>query len=219
MRGEIVQPPVDYRADFGPASEHEAADDLADDLSLKGLEAARAEGRALEAQAPELVGQRVGFHLVAEHRGVPAVELELDAIRQAGRDSLEQRLVVRRRVAGRWDEVDAVGIRLDGCGAESRQRAQDRGDDGPPLGGHAIGGGGIVPVPAAEREIAVERVDENLEGLLERTEMRALGGLPRGTGPPLGAHPELAGVGGGGRKDAEGGRGGGPGPTEQEAGM
>jgi hypothetical protein len=81
MRGEVAEPAVDDRADLGTASVDETADDLADDLALEGLEAARAERRTLEAQAPALVEQGVRLHLVAEHRRVPAVELELDTRR------------------------------------------------------------------------------------------------------------------------------------------
>ena len=92
----------------------------------------------------------------------------------------------------RRHEVDAVGVRLDRNGAESLERAQDRGDHGPPFGGHAVGGVEVVPVAAAEREIAVERVDQDLEGLLERPQMRALRRLLRLTGQPLGAHAEVA---------------------------
>src|SRR4249920_2038727 len=113
MRSKVAEPAVDDRADLGAPPEHEAANDLADDLPLEGLEPARAKRRALEAQAPELVEERVRLHLVAEHRREPAVELELDSIWQAGRDPLEQRVVVGRRVALRRHEVDAVGVRLD----------------------------------------------------------------------------------------------------------
>src|SRR5262249_51720960 len=78
---EVAEPAVDDRADLGAAPEDQAAHDLADDLALKGLEPARAERRALEAEAPKLVEERVGLHLVAEHGREPAVELQLDAVR------------------------------------------------------------------------------------------------------------------------------------------
>src|SRR5262249_44739616 len=81
VRREVAEPAVDDRAKLGAAPEDQAAHDLADDLALEGLEPARTERRALEAQAPEAVEERVGLHLVAEHRREPAVELELDAVR------------------------------------------------------------------------------------------------------------------------------------------
>ena len=95
-------------------------------------------------------------------------------------------------MVGRRHEIDAVGIGLDRRGAERRQAIEDRRDDGPALGRHAVGGREVVPVPAVEREVAVERVDEDLEGLLEGAEVRALGGVRRLAGQPLGVHPELA---------------------------
>ena len=55
MKGEVFEPPVDDRPRLVATSRHQAQDDLLDDLALEGLEAARAERRALEAQAAALV--------------------------------------------------------------------------------------------------------------------------------------------------------------------
>jgi hypothetical protein len=192
MRREVAEPAVDDRADPRRGVRGQAADDLADDLPLEGLEAARAEGRALEAQASELVEERVGLHLVAEHRREPAVELELDAVRQPGRDSLEQRIVVRLRVAFGRHEVNAVGVRLDRGSRRGPRAPQTARTTRAPLGGHAIGGVEVVPVPSAEREIAVEGIDQDLKDCWMRAEMRALGRLACLASQALGAHPELA---------------------------
>jgi len=37
VRGKVAEPAVDDRPDLGPAPEHQAANDLADDLPLEGL--------------------------------------------------------------------------------------------------------------------------------------------------------------------------------------
>src|SRR6266446_3157119 len=54
------------------------------------------------------------------------------------------------------------------------------------VGGHAVGGFEVVPVRRREAEVAVERVDEDLEGLRQRELVLALllagGGLGRALG-------------------------------------
>src|SRR5262249_58676838 len=89
VRRKVREPPVDDGPCLGAAPVHQTANDLGDDLALEGLEPPRPERRALETQPPALVEKRVGLHLVAEHRRVAAVELELDPRRQARRETFE----------------------------------------------------------------------------------------------------------------------------------
>ena len=192
MRGEVLEPLVDELPGLVTPSEQQGAHELLDELALERLDPARAERRALEQEPPALVQERVGLHLVAEHRGVAAVELELDAGRQRVGEPLQERLVVARAMARRRHEVDAVGVGLDRGRAQLGEAVEERADDRAALGRHAVGGLEIVPVPAREAEIAVERVDQDLERLLERGQVGALGGVARLAHPALGAHAEVA---------------------------
>ena len=92
----------------------------------------------------------------------------------------------------RGNEVEAVGVHLDDGGAESSEPVDESRDETPALRGDAIGRLEIVPVAEARPEVAVERVDEDLEGLLERPEEPAIRLRPRLAGEPLRGHPELA---------------------------
>src|SRR5712691_8068426 len=77
--GEVIEPAVDNPPDLLVAAVEESADHFLDELPIERLDAARAERGTLETLPPALVQERIGFHLVAEHRRVPAVELELDS--------------------------------------------------------------------------------------------------------------------------------------------
>src|SRR3990170_3573805 len=61
-----------------------------------------------------------------------------------------------------------------------------------PLGGHAVGGVVVVPVGKRGAQVAVEGVDEDLEGLLEGGEQEPLGLGGCLAREPLGRHAEVA---------------------------
>src|SRR2546430_13940257 len=100
--------------------------------------------------------------------------------------------VVSGRVPGGRDEVGAFRARSGGRRAELGEALEERGDDRAPLRRDTVGGVVVVPVTAAEREVAVEGIDQDLERLLERAEVGPLGGGSGFPGEPLGPNAENA---------------------------
>ena len=92
----------------------------------------------------------------------------------------------------RRDEVDAIRVRFDGRRAQLGEALEERGDDRAPLRRDTVGGVVVVPVTAAEREVAVKGIDQDLERLLERAEVGPLGGVSGFPGEPLGPNAKIA---------------------------
>ena len=203
MGPEVLLPAAHQGGNLVPAPGEEQAEHLLHPQALEELDAARAQARALDQELAALVEDDVVLHLVAEHRHVAAVQLELDPLRE-NRRQLGHEMIFRRRGGGRGrDEVDAVGVHLDHGGAQVAEPVEQRLHEPPALAGHAVGHLEVVPVPLREGEVAVERVDEDLEGLLERVQEDPVLRGGRLAGQPLGRDAELAEVAEQGRRDPE----------------
>ena len=145
-----------------------------------------------------LVEDHVVLHLVAEHRDVAAVELELDSLREQPRRARHEALLGGRGGVGPGRRRRGARSRCRRCPPRPRWRRAPASRSSractrrAALPGDPVGHVEVVPVPLREGEVAVERVDEDLEGLLERVQEDPVLGGGRLPGQPLGRHPELA---------------------------
>ena len=201
MSLEIRLPPLMESRDVRGLAREEQAEHLLHPPSLEELDATRAQARALDEELAARIQEHVVLHLVREHCVVPSVELELYSRGQHALERGHERGFIASR--GRH-EVDAVGVHLDDGGPQLVQPGDQILDEGAAFARHAVGGVVVVPVPLGEGEVAVEGVDEDLEGLLERPRQGPLGGGGRLAGETLGRHSELAEIAEQGGEDAEG---------------
>src|SRR4051812_44686826 len=118
---------------------------------------------------------------------------EPNAGREISGDSVDECLLTLECVdTRRWDEVDAVRIDLDRRGTVLVQTGHDLLDDALARQRHLLGSVIVVEQSAAVSQVAIERVDEDLERALHPLPHRPLGlltGLRRATGLPLGVQP------------------------------
>ena len=199
----------DEGRDLVAAPGQEQAEHLLHPEPLEELDPARAQARALDQELAAPVEDHVVLHLVAEHRRRSARRARAGSPPGARAERSPTRWSSSAAGSGRGrDEVDPVGVDLDHGGAQRPQPIEQGLHEAPALAGDPVGHVEVVPVALREGEVAVEGVDEDLEGLLERVQedpVLGSGGLP---GQPLGRDPELAQVAQqrGGDSQAVGGR-------------
>ena len=158
-------------ADRFRLSLHEELDHFLEEDALELFQPARFQRAAFDDDLAVAGEERVVLRLVAEHRLELLVEFDLDAGRQFFGQCLAQFIGVRVR---RRDEINAVGVDLDDLRAARVQPvdhllqklAADLGD--------ARGRVEIGEVSLGETEVAVEAVDQDLEGVLEGVEILLL---------------------------------------------
>src|SRR5215469_17516223 len=98
MRAEVVLPPLDERRNLRTSARQHEPEHVLHPLTQEQLDATGSKAGALDAERATRIEQHVVLHLVAEHGGKAAVQLEQKSVRQyRGQISEEALLVDGRR--------------------------------------------------------------------------------------------------------------------------
>ena len=130
-------------------------------LTLEGFQAARLEGPALDGHLASGCEERVVLHLVAIHRGVFAIEFDVDARGQIGREAGPERGQLRRGVGPgqavrRRHKVDTIRIDLDGVRIMCLEPVDHLLQQLASVSGNRLGRIEIAEACLAEPEVAVK---------------------------------------------------------------
>ena len=170
---EFVDPLIVQRAEPLDITSAEQTHPFADEVPEEGFHILRLQSAALERHSVVVTNEGVVADLVAEHSPPASVVGDVDAVGHVVRDLLDELALIRfgADVGGR-DEVDAVGVHLDGSTAlllneDHHLTCETPGDCSDLLCCIAV----VEPSPLTAK-VAVGRVDDLLEGFLLAIERR-----------------------------------------------
>jgi len=119
----------------------QVADDLPHEVAEIFLHAAGLQGAPLDLHGTVKTQQRIVLALVREHGPVASVGLHLDAGRQCGGHLGDKSVLPLRSIdSGGRDEIDPVGVDLDGARLPLLQPGDHRHDRVPPQSGRESSG-------------------------------------------------------------------------------
>ena len=162
------------RCDRLRLSLHEELDHFLQEDALEFLEPARFQRAAFDDDVAIAREERVVLRLVAEHGVELLVELDFDSRRQFLAPDRVAKFARHLLISSRWNEINAIGIDFDDLRALRLKPIDHLLQKIAPDLRHARGGIEVGKVSLRETEIAVEAVDQNLEGVLQSVEVTLL---------------------------------------------